>query len=312
MRRIRLLLLTLIVALVFGGCTAAEGQQPPAKTKKVLVVGIDGGRIGVLQAVDTPHLDALARNGLLCDSAGMRMPTISGPGWSNMLTGVWPDKHGVTGNDFRGKNYDEYPDFLTRIEAVRPELSTFAVADWPQIVSALGGGPLISDSIDVKFFFNADQIGSYAEADARSVEAAAHYLAAQDPDAAFVYLGTPDVVAHRLGPLTPAYRAALRAADRQIGTLVEAIESRPTYEEVDWLILVCTDHGHVDEGGHGGASPEERTIFYLASGPSVVSGCPEETPEQVDVAVTALAHLGLAIDSTWNLDGDAFGLRHSP
>ena len=55
---------------------------------------------------------------------------MSGPGWSSFLIGVWPDRHGVTSNQFENKNYGEYPDFLTRIEQVRPELNTYAVADW--------------------------------------------------------------------------------------------------------------------------------------------------------------------------------------
>ena len=31
--------------------------------------------------------------------------TISGPGWSSILTGVWADKHGVLDNDFKVKHY---------------------------------------------------------------------------------------------------------------------------------------------------------------------------------------------------------------
>ncbi|CAM5353026.1 hypothetical protein SALBM311S_08742 [Streptomyces alboniger] len=46
----------------------------------------------------------------------------SGPGWSSVLTGVWPDRHGVTGNDFTGADYLRYPDFLTRATTLRPGL----------------------------------------------------------------------------------------------------------------------------------------------------------------------------------------------
>jgi hypothetical protein len=75
------------------------------------------------------------------------------------------------------------------------------------------------------------------------------------------------------------------------------------------LILVSTDHGHRDEGGHGGDSPEERTVFFLASGPSVTKGTPPRDVNIVDVAVTALAHLGIAIDPAWHLDGRVSGLE---
>jgi hypothetical protein len=36
---------------------------------------------------------------------------------------------------------------------------------------------------------------------------------------------------------------------------------------------------------------------------------PAAPVEIVDVAVTALAHLGVAIDPAWGLDGKAVGLR---
>jgi endonuclease/exonuclease/phosphatase family metal-dependent hydrolase len=65
-------------------------------------------------------------------------------------------------------------------------------------------------------------------------------------------------------------------------------------------------------GGHGGDSPEEATVFYLASGPSAMVGRPEEGPEVVDVAVTALTHLGIALDPVWDLDGEVVGIDPVP
>ena len=297
-------------------CTAAPrpaAQQPAsspraaAPRKKVLVVGIDGVRIDVLRSLHLPTIEMLAANGVLTE-ARARMPTVSGPGWSSILIGVWSDKHGVKNNEFVGKNYAAYPDFLTRLERLDPKWSTFAALDWPPLGSALGGGPLVGDSVDVKVLVNGDRVG-YPEADARAATAAARYLANEDPDAAFVYLGNPDEVAHAVGPLTPEYRAALQEADRLVARLISAIRSRPTYAREDWLILMSTDHGHVDKGGHGGASAVELTSFFLASGPSVARA-PVATPvDIVDVAVTALAHLGVAIDPAWGLDGKVVGLR---
>jgi hypothetical protein len=94
-----------------------------------------------------------------------------------------------------------------------------------------------------------------------------------------------------------------------VGRLVAAVRNRPTYDREDWLILVSTDHGHRDEGGHGGDSPEERTVFFLASGPSVTKGTLPDDVNIVDVAVTALAHLGITIDPAWHLDGRVSGLN---
>jgi hypothetical protein len=224
-----------------------------------------------------------------------------------MLIGVWPAKHRVHGNNFTGNDYATYPDFLTRLEQVDSTFRTFAVVDWPPLGSTSSGGPLIGDAVDLLILFDGEAAG-YRVGDSLSVAAAAEYLSTGDPDAAFVYLGNPDVVGHATSSLTPEYRASIEAADAQVGELLAALRRRPTYENEDWLILVSTDHGRTDDGGHGGDSPQERTVFYLASGPSALSGVPERTPDVVDVAVTALAHLGVAIDSSWGLDGQVAGL----
>src|SRR5699024_5200510 len=65
-----------------------------------------------------------------------------------------------------------------------------------------------------------------------------------------------------------------------------------------WLVIVTTDHGHLDEGGHGGGSWQERQSFVVAA---MVGGCSPtrtadswaESAENIDIAPTALSHLGV-------------------
>jgi hypothetical protein len=51
------------------------------------------------------------------------------------------------------------------------------------------------------------------------------------------------------------------------------------------------------------------TTFILVSGPGAAIGSPTQDTYIVDVAVTALAHLGIEIDPSWRLDGSPVGLR---
>jgi predicted AlkP superfamily pyrophosphatase or phosphodiesterase len=271
---------------------------------RVLIIGIDGVRVDMLARAETPTLDSLSEAGFFSDEAKTRVRTVSGPGWSSMLTGVRTDKHGVDSNDFSGNNYSEWPDFLTRLEAERPELGTFAVVDWPPLGTTDSGGPLISDAIDVKLNFDGEADG-YGPADEESVAAAVEYLRTSDVHAAFVYLGDPHVVSHETDSFSDEYRASIERADAQTAELLGALRSRPGYEDENWLVLVSTDHGRNDGGGHGGQSPSETTIFYLASGPAVSPGRTDCPPEIVDVAATALAHMGLVVQG---LDGKPRGL----
>jgi endonuclease/exonuclease/phosphatase family metal-dependent hydrolase len=305
-----------IAALATAGANRTEtGTDPAARAAdqtdpvpKVLLVGWDGVRPDVLREVPTPNFDALAAAGAFSETAVSARPTVSGPCWSSILTGVWPEKHGVLSNNFTTNRYDTYPDFFTLIERVRPELNTFVVADWLPLVAENSGGPLLSDEIDRKVVLNGYDLG-WLEADSISVDHAVEELRTGDPDILFVYAGSPDEISHNIGGLGREYREAIVAADRQLGRLLEAIRARPSYPDEDWLILLTTDHGRTEEGGHGGITPAETTVYYLASGPSVPAGSLVESPGAVDLAATALAHLGIEADPAWELDGRVTGLE---
>ena len=301
--------LVIALAVIASALLPQAGlTQEEVLRKKVLLVGLDGVRVDIMALVETPVIDSLAAAGFFSDEAKTRVRTVSGPGWSSMTIGARTDKHLVDSNNFEGNDYETYPDFLTRIEWERPELNTFAVSDWPPLGTTDSGGPLFSDDIDVKNNFDGEA-DSYRYADSLSVEAAVEQLRDTDVDAAFVYLGDIDVVAHETNSRSPEYKAAIEWADTRVGLLLQALRDRPSYGEEDWLILMSTDHGRNDAGGHGGNSPSETTIFFLASGPSVEPGRTDCPPEIVDVAVTALAHMGLGPDPAWNLDGQVRGLK---
>jgi len=227
-----------------------------------------------------------------------------------MLSGVTPAKHGVVSNDFSTNDYASYPDFLTRIEAVRPELGTFAAVDWLPLGTDDAGGALLSDAVDRKAVVDGYELG-WSEADSVSVMSTVEEIRSGTSDALFVYLGAPDEISHETGGIGAEYRAAIAAADRHVGRLVAAVRARPTSADEEWLILVSTDHGRTDEGDHGGDSPEESTVFLLANGPGVDPSPSPIPPSIMDVAVTALAHLGIMAEDAWGLDGRVVGLRAS-
>ena len=289
------------------GCETAPEVDMGEQTPKVLLIGLDGVRVDRLAEAHTPAIDRLIAAGFYSDSARTRMPTVSGPGWSSMVNGVWAEKHGVMGNNFSSNNCADYPDFLTRLEQLDPAWNTFAVLDWPPLGTTADGGPMISDTVDVKVNVNGDLL-DYPEGDARTCKVAASYLAVGEVDAAFIYLGNIDVAGHATSSFSDEYTAAIEWADGCVGRLVGALAAREAARSEDWLILMSTDHGRTDDGGHGGDSLKERTIFYLASGPSAAAG-KSGRAEIVDVSVTALSHLGVEIQEEWGLDGRVVGLR---
>ena len=144
----RALVPSLAFLLCCAGCADSSGSGPGAVPEnpfwatpgagarpKVLLVGWDGVRPDVLRGGSDPELRCPGRSGHLQRTGRTARPTVSGPCWSSILTGVWPEKHGVLSNDFSSNRVRQFPDFLTRIESVRPELNTFAAADWLPLVS---------------------------------------------------------------------------------------------------------------------------------------------------------------------------------
>lgn len=291
------------LVFLFLACGGDDSERAP----KVLLIGIDGVRPDILAEVATPNLDRLATEGSYTAETTTTTPSVSGPSWSSMLTGVWPEKHGVVSNDFTAPRYDDHPDFLSRVEAARPELTTVAIVDWIPLLELPAGRALVGPDVDVREALDGYELG-WAEADARSTELAVQHLRESDPDALFVYLGNPDETSHRTGAIGEEYRAAIAEADRQVGRIVGAVEGRPEYDAEDWLVLVSTDHGRRADGGHGGGSPEEMTTFLLVGGPAAAGGTIEGATFIVDVAVTALTHLGIPLDPAWELDGRPVGL----
>jgi predicted AlkP superfamily pyrophosphatase or phosphodiesterase len=263
-------------------------------TPKALVVGLDGVRHDVLVRTPTPRLDELAGNGFLARSLLYpRRPevTASGPGWSSIATGVWPDKHLVRDNTFAGNRLSAYPDFLTRLQDAGRR--TYAGLGWRPLGGVFGEG------VGTRLVRDAEREG-FAVADRHVVAHACEHLANADLDAAFVYIGAVDECGHELG-VGDAYAETLQRADADVGRLLDAVASRPGRDAEGWLVLAVTDHGHRDEGHHGGQSEVERTAWVVASGNGVAE--PDRAVEVVDVAPTVFAHLGLPVEPGWSLDG---------
>jgi predicted AlkP superfamily pyrophosphatase or phosphodiesterase len=282
--------------------------------KKVLYVGIDGTRFDAIEKADTPHLDALIKDGIhspTCLILGERYQkndTISGPGWSSILCGVWADKHGVQDNSFKGSNYKEYPHFFARLKKARPDARTVSLVTWAPLHDHT------TSAADVSINYEEKEHGvlDYDRYDTAATERSVKELTESDPDALFLYIGQVDVAGHAKGfhPSVPEYIEAIERADKLVGRAVEAVKARKTFADEDWLIVVTSDHGGKGTGHGGGHKiPEILNSFLIVSGPAAKRGAFEEQVYLVDAPVTVLAHLGVKVDDAWKLDGRACGLK---
>lgn len=160
----------------------------------------------------------------------------------------------MTGNDFSVDNYEDYPPVTKYANDFG--MHTVSIVHWNPI-----NDNIIQDHADFKLNVDSDEaVGTQA----------ADYLGINDPDLMFLHFDDVDHAGHGSGfsPDNPAYVAAIAGVDVHVGTVLQALEARPNYDEEDWLILVTTDHGGIGFS-HGGNTIEEQDVFVIASGNSV-------------------------------------------
>jgi hypothetical protein len=93
------------------------------------------------------------------------------------------------------------------------------------------------------------------------MDAALQVLDAEEPDLFFVTLVCVNIVGHMYGTDSPEIRAAVEETDRQIGRLLDHLQTRGWLD--DTLIVVASDHGmtnrpsgidvlaHLEDAGRG-------------------------------------------------------------
>ncbi len=283
-----------LVAVVLGAVVASGVSH--GVERKVLIVGIDGVRADSLLAASTPNIDAIIADGAVDWSCQAEDITISGPGWSSILTGVHRNKHLVVGNSFIPNAYQQYPHFFSRIREKCARVRTASIVHWSPVNTQILQG-------------NADLILSGLTDD--QVRDACVTAVSQDAaDVIFLHFDDVDHAGHTYGfsPTVPEYIATIEQIDARVGTVMAAIQARPTYLNEDWLVIVISDHGGSGTS-HGANSPEHRTVALIVSGDSTASGTVIPTPTTIaDVSPTVMAFLGLPVDPSWGWDGHAVGL----
>ncbi len=248
---------------------------PEGKTvKKAIVIGYDGCRA---DALTLREKNFSGINKMLADGASLKLAycggvnypaentqdTSTAPGWCSALTGVWADKHGITGNGITKTM--EYKTLMTSLTESKVIDSASFITSW--------NGHFVADNSTYK----AEK--AYCEekglnvafnccaSDTESANTAIKDIKSDDcSDFIFaIYEGT-DHAGHTFGFSTnnPVYQAGFLLNDILAYRTLNAIESRDTYESEDWLIIITSDHGGF-ETDHGGPEIQERMIFILTN-----------------------------------------------
>ena len=267
--RRRFILLTLVIAI---SLVLAIGILPRffsgevssrAKIRNVLLISIDTCRADFLSCYGysretTPHIDAVAREGVLFENAVSPAP-ITRPAHSSMLTGTIPPYHGVRDNlEYRLAPYNE-----TLAEILKNKgLTTGAIVSAFVMDSRFG--------VDQGFDTYHDDIipqegnvpGDSERIGGQTSRLAAEWLDEHKSERFFLFLHYFDPHAYYTPPEPFASRFAdhpyageIAYTDHCIGQVVKKLKELGLYDAT--LIIITSDHGEM-LGEHG-----EHTHSYF-------------------------------------------------
>ena len=229
----------MLMLFCFSFLQAQEAAKP-----YVVLVSLDGFRWDYPKYFPTPNLDALAKSGVHAKSMKPSYPTKTFPNHYSMVTGLYPDHHGIINNIF-------YDPTIKKVF----NLSSAAKND-PQFY---GGNPIwnLAEEQGVKsasFYWPGSDTGSKSPSIYKKYDDSVSYSTRIDsvlswlqlpekvrPHLITLYFDEPDRTGHGFGPLSDENKKMVSKMDRLIGVLSRQLDALSIAKEIN--LIVVSDHG---------------------------------------------------------------------
>lgn len=314
----------LIVFCAVIACNLLHAQQKQLKPKVVLIIA-DGIPADVIERLKPPAMQQLVAAGAYTRAyvGGVKgtykqTPTISAPGYTDMLTGTWGYKHNVWDNDDQHPNYN-YPTIFRLFKTAKPQGKTAIFSTWEDNRTILlGAGLAQTGNMQVDYVFDGYEKDTVAfphdgpythNIDEHVIHCADSVIRKDAPDLSWIYLEYTDDVGHAKGT-GAAFDDAVRMLDKQMQTIASAIKYRETHYPEKWLLLLTTDHGRDSVKGHnhGGQSLRERTTWMIMNKHASNSYFTSAQPAMVDILPSVANYLNINLPKQvgYELDGTPF------
>lgn len=279
-------LVALVLTVLASAPPAAAAGAP--RVSRVLVVSVDGLRPDALLRANAPVLRALMARGSFTMYAATTDVAVTLPSHVSMLTGVVPEKHGITWNGDFPKGIPVYPSRPTLFDlAHRAGLTTAMVAGKSKFATLARPG-----SLDRWYAPRQGSVPDEAVADS-----AVRWIAAYRPQVLFVHLPEGDRVGHAQGWGSPEHLRTIESSARQLGRVLQALAMTGLLDST--AVIVSCDHGGAGRN-HGAGDVRSRLIPWIAAGPGLrrdfdLTLVPERNVRTEDTFATACALLGLPL-----------------
>jgi predicted AlkP superfamily pyrophosphatase or phosphodiesterase len=224
------------------GNTANKDLRPT-----VILISIDGFHPDYLERYSAPTLSLLASRGVRAKWMTPIYPTVTFPNHYSIATGLYADKHGITGNIIHDPEFKEIFS-LRKTEEVQNGRWWLGEPVW---VTAEKQGQRAAS-----FFFPGTEaeIGGkrpsfWKKFDAKipnseRVDTVLSWLdlpASKRPTIILTYFGDVDHEAHESSPDSEGVRRAVAEVDGALSRLIDGLKSRGLFERVN--LIIVSDHG---------------------------------------------------------------------
>jgi predicted AlkP superfamily pyrophosphatase or phosphodiesterase len=249
-------LLTIVVMIglyVFidsiGGQYAASMHVASEQVPPVILISIDGFRYDYLKLGITPNLMRLTKSGIH-GPMKPQFPSYTFPNHYTLVTGLYPEVHGIVGNSFYDPNLDDYFSYTSQetlshskwwlAEPVWNTVQRFGMRSatmfWPGSESYIfGKRPNYVREYD-------EEVSTESR-----IEQVLKWLdlpKEKRPSFISMYMSVVDDAGHLFGPESNELKLALRNVDDGIGLLVKELHEREIFDKVN--LMVVSDHGMVE------------------------------------------------------------------
>jgi len=260
----------------FGAPTGSGGRP---LTSGITVLLIDGLRLDASRKM--PTLNALRGRGADIE-AEVGTPSFSRPGRATLVVGAPPEIHGVTTN--RQKRELAIDNLFRRVGELDGTCRVAGSAIWPGLFArdiSKCGVFRPGESKEGPGAFER-QVGDVRIAQEKGV----NFVLEQPALLRIADILSTDFAAHEYGGRSSQYEAEVQRADSLLAGIVARLDlARET-------VVVVADHGHRDEGGHGGDEASVLAIPIVMAGAGVKPATVARA-RQWDVAPTLAALLGV-------------------
>ena len=244
---------------------------PEGKTqKKVLVLGWDGCRADAMCMLDGKDaVNALLKDGghayiAYCGGANypanITQDTSTRPGWTSMFIGQWAGED--TFDENGSKKQDEPLTIMTRSVESGDLSSAAFYYSWDGHNASYAHEIAYTKEKGINMTWGFSENGDEGTFD----KALKDVKDLNGSDFIFTIFEYCDEYGHGYGFWndTPEYKEAFRLSNEMSVALIDAVKSRATYAQEDWLFLITSDHGGYARG-HGGEKLMERMMFIITN-----------------------------------------------